>query len=144
MEISGFSERTTAAALRAKFEEYGEVQDFVSGTHPLIYLFRCMLIRWCSEQNFYDPRYAESALGFGEVEFVREKDAEAALQDMNNKEFVDNDMSWLNLRLTKGFPYSIHVSGLTGRLSKFSKVMLQLSQLPDILVHMARGHCEGL
>ncbi|KUL83262.1 hypothetical protein ZTR_10455 [Talaromyces verruculosus] len=68
--VRGLSERTTAAALRAKFEEYGEVEHF----------------------NFYNPSYAERALGSGDVKFVREKDAEAALQDMNNKEFVDNDM----------------------------------------------------
>jgi hypothetical protein len=98
----------------------------------------------CSEQHLYGRGYAERAFRSGKVEFVREEDAEAALQDMNNKESVDlNDKSWLNLRLTKDFPCSIHVSGLTGRLSMFSKVLLHLSQLPDILVHMARGHCEG-
>ncbi|KAF3396585.1 hypothetical protein DPV78_007779 [Talaromyces pinophilus] len=62
--FEGVSERTTAAALRAKFEEYGEVENF----------------------NFYGHGYAERALGFGEVEFVWEEDAEVALQDMNNKD----------------------------------------------------------
>lgn len=53
------------------------------------------------EQKFSTRRYGRPVLGFGYVEFVQERDADAALQDMKDKEFVEYGGSLTELTADK-------------------------------------------
>lgn len=61
--------------------------------------FADVLVR---EQKFSNRRYGRPVLGFGYVVFVQERDADAALQDMKDKELVEYSGSLTELTADKG------------------------------------------